>query len=243
MSSITIRTWMNQEANSFSQFTDFVATRLESAILHAIVYTLRKKLKDGVKAEVELPWGTFSAETKEFGGTINIAPSWEPSKAFMKSLNGDDDRNMIFQDTFDEYFEKEFKCFAKYGKTLDEAPEDDTKIPIAQKGIELDDGMVSYLLNSYAHMLATVAKDKQHNGKVFVLEVNNEFPHGSYNFEYEDNEIVVKFVPDKVFKQLLKDDEAAEIARTKDFSQIEEGTTRKEISAVKDMNPMEDTTA
>ena len=61
---------------------------------------------------------------------------------------------------------------------------------------------------------------------MFILEINNGFPHGQFRFEYDDNEISVTFQADKVFKQILKDDEAALKAATADFTPIPEGTRR-----------------
>ena len=54
------------------------------------------------------------------------------------------------------------------------------------------------------------------DGKIFSLEINNGFPHGKYNFEYDDDDIKVTFTPDKVFKQILKDDDAAATAAEAD---------------------------
>lgn len=239
MSTMTINSWVQQEAGSLNSFEAPIASRLEESIMRALTETMRIQLKETGSASVELPWGTYSAEVLERGDTANITPTWKPSKAFMKLLNGDDgSRDFSMQLEYDPKFIELFTNCAAYGKTNPDKNPD--KIPISQRGVMLHDEEINYVLNGYANVLATLAKEKQHNGKVFTLTINNSYPHGAFHFEYDDNEISVKFVPDKVFKQMLKDDELANTAQYADFTPIPEGTTRKEIIPTHDIEIPED---
>ena len=133
------------------------------------------------------------------------------------------------QDSFDDTFMKLFKDFVAYGFFNPEDPANKAKID-QNKGVRLTDNEAEYFLNEYGLMLVSVGREKQMDGKIFPLEINETFPHGTYNFEYDDDEIKVTFVPDKVFKQILKDDSVAATAATADFTPIseEEGKRRKE---------------
>lgn len=235
MSEITIQTWVNQEHNAFENFTAVIASRMEEAIFKALTKKMKLDLASKDSTEVTLPWGTYSAslKTKGEGGNINIA--WEPSKGFVKILNGDMDNvsrtECITQDEFDPEFVELFRDWVAYGFFYPNAPENKDRVS-KNKGVRLSDDEINYFLNGYALVLATIAKDKQRDGKVFRLEINNGFPHGAFNFEYDDGEIKVTFVADKVFKQLLKDDEAAATAYAADFTPIRE--TRIEVTPVED---------
>lgn len=235
MSDLTIKTWVNQERNAFENFTAVLAARFEEAIFRALTMAMRNKIKRDGRAVIELPWGTYTAELISKGEAGNITPAWTPSKAFIKLLNGnlekgkEDSIDAIAQESFDEEFEKLFRDFAAYGYFYPEQNKD--KSPKA-KGVRLTDDEVNYFLNGYAMVLATIAKDKQRDGKIFRLEINNGFPHGAFDFEYDDDEIKVTFVADKVFKQILKDDAAAASANGFDFTEIAEDETRRTIMPV-----------
>ena len=241
MSNLTTDVWVRQESNSLRNFKGFIAERLEEGILRAITETLRDKLKaDGESAKLEMPWGTYRVDIVQKGDTENITPSWEPSDKFMKLLNGDENsRDVVLQSEFDPTFLEYFDNFTKYGDTNPGTQEERDKIPAHKKGLALGPGDINYMLNGYANVLATLAKDKQSNGKIFNLEINNGFAHGIFKFEYDDNEISVKFVPDKVFKQMLKDDEAAEIARHRDFTPVKEGEMRHYFVPAHDTDPVD----
>lgn len=231
MSELTIKTWTDQEHGSFDNFTPVLASRFEEAILRSILRNLRKQLEKSDTAELVLPWGTYHVETKTMGEAGNRAASWEPSKGFDKLLNGSNMDTVqkleaITQDEFDPEFTKDFREFVAYGLFDADDPENKEKIAGMKKGVRLSDEEVVYFLNSYAMMLATIGKDKQREGKIFRLEVNNGYPHGSFDFEYDDDSITVKWTPDKVFKQMLKDDDAAAKSEGADFTPIRE--VRKE---------------
>lgn len=223
MSDLTIRTWMDQEKNSFDNFKEPIATRFEGAICRATLEYLRRAMKKTGEASIQLPWGTHRVTTKVKGDTGNITPSWEPSKGFLKALNGDFDgesvADCIMQDEFDPQFFKLFRDYVAYGFFDPDAPENKDRTNI-NKGVKLSDDEAVYFLNSWAQVLITIAKDKQRDGKVFRLEVNAEFPFGIFSFEYDDDEIKPTFVYDKVAKQILKDDDAASAAADADFSEI-----------------------
>lgn len=230
MSEITIKTWVNQEHNSFENFTNVLAARFEEAIFRALAKKMRNDLVNKGKAEVTLPWGTYRADIKTKGEAGNIAPTWEPTKGFIKLLNGDMDakeRNECFtQDEFDPEFTELFRDWVAYGFFYPNAPENKDRVS-KNKGVKLDDDEIVYFLNGYATVLATIAKDKQRDGKIFRLEIDNGYPHGSFDFEYDDDEIRVTWVADKVFKQILKDDDAAAKSEGYDFTPLRE--PKKEI--------------
>lgn len=233
MSELTIKTWCDRERGSFDNFTPMLASRFEEAILRSILRVLRSQAdsdKDG-SAELVLPWGTYRVETKTVGEAGNRNVSWDPSKGFDKLLNGGSMDNVqqletITQDEFDAEFTKAFRDFVAYGMFDPDAPENKEKIANLKKGVRLTDEEVVYFLNSFAVVLATIGKDKQREGKIFRLEVNNGFPHGYFDFEYDDERISVKWTADKVFKQMLKDDDAAARSDGADFTPIRE--VRKE---------------
>lgn len=231
---ITIKAFVAQEANNFENFTTQLARRFEEGIMRALAETMRLQLAKNNSAEVALPWGTFRAEVVQKGEATNITPTWEPTKAFIKCLNSPsmditERSETLNQDTFDDTFMKLFKDFVAYGFFYPEAPENKSRIE-QNKGVRLTENEAEYFLNEYALMLVSVGREKQMDGKIFSLEINDTFPHGTYNYEYDDDEIKVTFVPHKVFKQILKDDDAANTASTSNFREItaEEGSRRKE---------------
>lgn len=229
MSKLTIEAWEAREKNSLIDFKPEIASRVEEAIYKALTETMRLQLHKDGHAEVPLPWGTYSADYKDMGDTANVTPVWVPTKGFMKLLNSKEDgKDTVILDSFNPVFLQLFKDYTAYGYLYPHSDENKDKIP-KNKGLALDPDEVAYLLNGYADVLATLAKDHAHNGKMFILEINNGFPHGQFRFEYDDNEISVTFQADKVFKQLLKDDEAALKAATADFTPVEPGQLKRNI--------------
>ena len=87
MSRLTIDAWEQQEKNSLITFKAEVASRLEEAIFQALTEAMREQIATDGKAEIPLPWGTYRAEVKETGEGVNITPTWEPSKGFIKLLS------------------------------------------------------------------------------------------------------------------------------------------------------------
>lgn len=232
MSEITIKGWVAQEKTAFNNFNGALASRFEEGIFKALTAKLRADLKKFGKAKVTLPWGTYSSEIVTKGESGNINVSWEPSKAFVALLNGDEKSKGEYnaQDEFDPEYVKLFRDYVAYGFFDPESPENKERAS-KNKCVRLGDEEVNYFLNGYANVMATIAKDKQRDGKVFRLEINNGFPHGAFDFEYDDDEIKVTYVADKVFKQILKDDAAADAASEYDFTPITE--TRVEKKSVK----------
>ncbi len=229
---LTIKAFVQQEHSSFENFTPPLAARFEEGIMRAITETMRLQLKNKGKAEVALPWGTYHAEAVAKGEAGNIVPTREPSKGFLKLLTSDnlndaDRSECIAQDDFDPQYMKLFKDFVAYGFFYPEAPENKDKLD-KNKGVRLSDEEAEYFLCEYAIVLANIARDKQRDGKIFRLEINNGFPHGSFDFEYDDDDIKVSWTADKVFKQILKNDDAAAAAKVSNFTPIteEEGTRR-----------------
>ena len=233
MSEQTIKAWFNQEKNAFEDFGAVLAARFEESWARALVEKLRLMLRAKGSAEVTLPWGTYYAETISKGEAGNIAPKWEPSKGFLKILNDDiqdpSERSAVVnQDEFDPEYLKLFKDFVAYGFFYPEDPANKDKID-KNKGVRLTDDEAEYFLNEYALVLCNLAKDKQRDGKIFRLEINNGFPHGCFDFEYDDDEIKVRWTADKTFKQILKDDAAAATAGGSDFTPIPADKSRREV--------------
>ena len=215
MTSPTITNWIAFEKSAFDNFNEFVAGRLEDAIFRSLTEYMRLKLKDQNSVSVTLPWGTYSAEVKTVGETTNITPVWEPSKNFLKLLNDDSGVNSDRrQDTFDPEYMRLFKTYAAAGNFGVEIK----GAPAKEKGMKLSDDEADWFLNDYMQVMANIARDKQREGKIYRLEIDEVYPHGSFDFEYTDDEIKVTFVPNKVFKQALKDDEVAAAAATTNFA-------------------------
>lgn len=226
MSTMTITSWQTQEKNSFENFNEFIATRLEDGIFRSLAEKMRLDIQANHASSVTLPWGTYTAEVKSNGDAGNITPAWEPSKILMAQLNRDDhedEEEDLHQDTFDPEYVQLFRDYVAYGHLYPDKIGQDA--PAREKGLKLTDDEVEYFLNSYGTMLAGIGRDKQRAGKSYRLEINEAFPHGSFDFEYPDDETIkVKFVPHKVFKQYLKDDEVATAGAVANFTPVYEGT-------------------
>lgn len=222
-SDIVVRNWVEMEKANFSNFSFALASRMDEAILRSLAEAMRLQLKKAGVAAVSLPWGTYKADIKTKGESGNINVSWEPSKGFIKVLNGDLDEaekaETINQDEFDPEFVGLFIDFTAYGFFHPDDPSNKDRLE-NNKAVHLANDDVAYFLNEYALNLANIAKEKQRDGKVFRLPVDNEFPHGFFDFDYADDEIKVSFTADKAFKQLLKDDAVAETAANSSFLKI-----------------------
>ena len=205
MSSTTINAWIALEKSSFENFNEFIAIRLQDGILRSIAEKMKNDIAAKGESTLILPWGTFSAEVKAAGETGNITPAWEPSKEFLKMLNDDSARDKR-QESFDPEYVQLLKDYVAYGYFY---PSEVKDAPAKDKGLKMSDDEVEYFLNNYAQVLANIAREKQRDNKTYRLVVDEGFQHGAYDFEYENDEITVKFVPDKVFKQYLKNDDLA----------------------------------
>ena len=215
--SITIQTWQAQEKVAFENFNEFIAIRLEDGLFRALAEAMRNQLQKNKTAEITLPWGTYSASIKGSAEGGNITPTFEPSKSFLKMLNTDDKEREIHQDSFDPEFTKLFKDYVAHGYFYPEDKSNENR-PDREKGMRMGDDEVDYFINGYAQVLITIARDKNRSGKTYRLEIDEGFPHGSFDFEYTDDTVSMTFVPHKVFKQYLKDDTIADKARDADFS-------------------------
>lgn len=206
MSDQSITSWVRMEQDSFRNFDEYVASLTEEAFTKSIPEKLRHDVEKKGKAELVLPWGTYFAEAKTVGETGNITPTWEPSKGFMKMLNDDTDSvNMDrdYQDEFDSDYMNLITTYLKFGKFEPEKSE------MNKKGLALKPEEISFLLNSYARMLAQIGKEKQRDGKSYRLDIDNIYSFGTFVFDYVNDEIKVKFIPGKAFKQDLKNDAVA----------------------------------
>ena len=222
MSTITIKAWVAQEKDAFHNFNTQLAERFEGGVLLPVAEVLKRNLKKSGKGHVTLPWGTYSADVVTKGESGNINVSWEPSKQFLTLLNGDEKAkaDVAQQDEFDPDYVKLMKEYIAYGFFDPDSPEH-KEHAAKNKGVRLGDEEVDYFLNGYANVLATIAKDKQREGKELRLTVDNDFPHGTFVFTYDDDVIKVSFVADKAFKQYLKDDSVADAAADDDYTPLE----------------------
>ena len=216
----TINTWINQEKTAFDNFNDFVAIRLEDGIFRALAEKQARDIKAKKSSIVVLPWGTYTADVKAVGEAGNITPAFEPSKQFKKLLNDDNAASSdLRQESFDPEYVQLLKDYVAYGYF---DPDTNQETPAHEKGLRLTDDEVDYFLNGYMQVLVTIARDKQRAGKTYRLEIDEGFPHGAFDFEYaeddKDEEIRVKFVPSKVYKQYLKNDEIATRVREAEFT-------------------------
>lgn len=204
---ITITTWINREKNSFENFDEFIATRLETGMMKALAEKMKNDLKSNDSSRVKLPWGIFTASVVKSGDTGNINIAYEPSKGFMDVL--DESSESVSQDEFDPEYSELFHDYVAYGFFYPNAPENKDCLEKNVKCINMADEEIEYFLNGYADTLAQIAKDKQRDGKTYRLEVGSEFDHGAYDFEYSNDKIIVKFTASKIFKQYLKNDALA----------------------------------
>ena len=128
MSELTKRVWVEQEKSTFLNFKPDLAEHFENAHLRSIIETLRRKLKKYGEGTVDMPWGTFGVKVVTKGETGVITPYYEPSKGFIKALNGDfddspDDSSMT-QEEFDPTFVKLYKDYLAYNTFDPELPDE-----------------------------------------------------------------------------------------------------------------------
>lgn len=224
-STLTINTWVNLQAEDFDNFGETIATMFERAICNALLETFADKLTNHDSYFVELPWGTFRASVVNKGEGSNVNLEWSASEAFEKQLNGDSgdevSSDYVVQDTFDPVYLNYFKELVAWGVANHEDPANKDKIP-DKKGVLLSDDEAAYFLNSYMYVLSTLAKTKQRDGKIFRLPIDATGPFGAYEFEYNDDVITARFIPDKYFKQSIKDDAMARKIKTNDFTKVTE---------------------
>lgn len=207
----TINGWIAQEKSAFDNFNDFVAIRLEDGIFRALAEKMKNDIAAKKTSVIALPWGTYTADIKVVGEAGNITPAFEPSKLFKKLLNDDGAVSRdLRQESFDPEYVKLFQDYVAFGYFY---PDTNPDVPGVEKGLRLTDDEVDYFLNGYLDVLVTIGRDKQRAGKTYRLEIDEGFPHGSFDFVYNDTDkddsIEVKFVPSKSFKQYLKNDTLA----------------------------------
>lgn len=214
MSEIITKTWVAQDKEAYDDFNEYAANVLEDGIFRSIPEYFRKKLANADHADLELPWGTYHCDIKGRGETGVVNLDWEPSKGFKKLLNDDSDAASRFdrnyQDTFDPEYIKLFTDWVAYGMFDPDDPKNKDRAA-KQRGILLSDPEVTYFLNDFTLVMYNIAKDKQRDGKIYRLEVNNMFPHGTFEFDYKDDGTIdVKYIAHKVTKQAIKDDSKAD---------------------------------
>lgn len=204
-----VQSWVAQEKPAFAGFNEFIATRMTESVTRTIARKMKADLLSTGKAELEMPWGTYSAEVKAVGEGTNITPTWEPSKRFLEMLNADDNkRTADYQEKFDDEYVKMFRDYLAWG-TYDP---DEKNAPAKEKGARIDPEEVEYFLDSFMRLMVSLARDHHRDGKDYDLDINAEFDHGRFTFEYVGDDTKVKFTPSKAFKQSLKNDAVGEEA-------------------------------
>lgn len=208
---VTIPVYTENERKSFEEFSEFISARIEDGIFASLTERMRTLLRSSDKAQVALPWGKYTANGVKVGESGNINVSFEPSAAFIEALNSDDEKIAIAMDDYDPEFLELFHDYVAYGFFYPNAPENKDRLSAAETHLclNMEDNDAEYFLNHYADVLVQIAKDKQRDGKIYRLEINNSFDHGYYDFEYVDGKIIPKFTASKFFKQCLKNDESA----------------------------------
>lgn len=204
-----VEAWVAQEKPSFQGFNSFISTRITESVTRTIAAKMQRDLLSNGKAELEMPWGTFRAEVKTVGEGTNITPTFEPSKRFLEMLNADDTkRTADYQENFDNEFMTMFRDYVAWGVY----DPDEKNAPAKEKGARLEPEEAEYFLDSFMRLMVSLARDHHRDGKDFYLDINAEFDHGRYTFEYEGDVTKVKFTPSKAFKQALKNDAVSEAA-------------------------------
>lgn len=205
-----VQSWVAQEKPAFHGFNEFISARMTEAIVRGLAEKMKRDLFSEQKSEVVLPWGTFRAEVKTVGEGTNITPTYEPSKRFLEMLNADDSnkRTADYQDVFDDEYTKLFRDWLAWG----EFDPDEKNAPTKEKGARIDPDEVEYFLDSFMRLMVSLARDHHRDGKEYDLDINGEFDHGRYTFEYVGDDTKVKFIPSKAFKQYLKNDAVSEAA-------------------------------
>lgn len=231
MSELTIKAFVAQEHSAFENFNGVLAARIEEAWTRSLTKRMIEQLADKDSARVALPWGTYYAEKVAKGEAGNIAPKWEPSKGFREILNNDiqdpaERSAAVNMDEIDGRFLELFREFVAYGTFNHDDPALKDELG-KNKGLRIGDDEAIYFLNEYALVLANLAREKQRDGKIFRLEINNGFAHGVFDFEYDDDEVKVTWTADKTFKQMLKDDDAASYVDDGTFTEVK-GSRRTE---------------
>lgn len=210
-----IKRFMEQENTQFDVFNEFMATRVLHGAFLSIARALHLKMKTDGKDEVsiDVPWGTFTASRRYRNGSDSASTnvSYVPPKAFLEALSGDSkDREAYYQEEFDDVLMDAFSTYVQYGMFDIESPEAKEKLVTAPKGIKFRTGESNYLMNRIATLLIGIGKEKQRDGKEYALELTDDFGHGTYYFDYDDDKVSVRFVADKPLKQAVKDDDAAD---------------------------------
>lgn len=227
-----VEQWGRQEGNTFTGFTDFIATRLTGAINASIIELQRRRLAAGKSAKLEVPWGIFDAKIKVVGEGSNITPTYEPTERFMNLLNGDEkDADEEQQANIDAEYLKMVQDWLAYGEF-----DADTKTdrPAKEKGTRIDITEIEYFLHSYMRLMVSIAKDHQRDGKSYILKFMEEIDFGEFTFDYKDDDITPKFTASKVYKQSLKNDsvlEASEASALAAYAGNNVGTTIVNMAA------------
>ena len=204
MATATATMWLGINKGRVRDFKEFTAVRLEDSILGGLLEALKHHAAAG-GGSVPMPWGTF---TVEVGKAIEC--SFEPTKKFVKMIT-DEESELEPEDyltKFDEKFSEAFDNIVRYGDVKGEDPENPQAI-----GYKLTEDQKEYLINDYTRVLATMARNHQHPGKIYPLNIDDAYyPHGRYDFEWSENaagelKVTVTFTPSKPFKQELKNDD------------------------------------
>ena len=204
--------------SQFSNFTPFIATRVEGGILKGAFETLRQKLVDpknkDSKASLELPFGTITAEIRTKNDVDNINVGIDFSKDFIRALNGEIES--VWQDTYDDLFIKNFMDYVSYGFFDPDSEEHKKLVEKVTKCLKMKEPERDFFPNAWTNSIVNMVKDKQRDGKIFNLDLDAVWDAGTMTFEFNENSITPTFNASKTAKQYLKNGDTVEITSDED---------------------------
>lgn len=215
-----LKEFVAEETENFDHFDAFIGETILGGIVDAVAHFLSKKLKSDDSAELDLPFGTFRVAFKSKGDIENINVSFAESKDFVKCINGDIETLPIMSD-LDDGFVNYIINFV--GTGVADPSKDSDKINTDRVGVELSRAEAEFFINEIAKKLAKLAKEFEKPGKIISFEIAKL---GAFEFSYGDDKTTVRFIPDLIFKQAMKDDlHSASIVSA--FSSIGSRTQKK----------------
>ncbi len=195
-----LKEFVAEEKENFEPFDEFVGEAVLGGIVDATAYYLALGLKIDDKVELKLPMGTFRAAYKSKGDIENINVSFAESGDFIKCVNGDIE-NLPIMDELDSSYVN--FIINTVGTGVAEPAKYPDKINSARVGIELSQMEAVFFVNEIAKKLAKLAKEFEKPGKLISFEIAKL---GAFEFSYGDEKTTVRFIPDLIFKQAVKDD-------------------------------------
>lgn len=195
-----LKEFVAEEQDNFEKFDEYIGETILEGITDAIAYYLSRGLEKGDEAQLTLPHGIYKATFKSKGDIENINVSFAESSDFVKCVNGDIDNVPTMEDIDSKFIEYVINCV---GTGVADPVKFSDKINTVRVGVELSRMEATFFLNEIAKKLAKLAKEFEKPGKIISFEINK---HGAFEFSYGDNKTGVRFIPDLIFKQAVKND-------------------------------------